>query len=112
MNGASFTIVCLVSMTGFYMMVFCNCLAPLIWWKRSMRRNYLVLFIVSIIINVGMWFERYNIIASALAHQYDPASWTLYAFNWVEGGNYVGFVWMVLLVVPSFHQSYALCRYR
>jgi molybdopterin-containing oxidoreductase family membrane subunit len=87
----------------FFMMVFCNCLAPLIWWKRSMRRNYLVLFVVSIIINIGMWFERYNIIASALAHQYDPAAWTLYAFNWVEGGIMIGsfgwfFLWFLLFI--------------
>ena len=92
----------------FMMMVFCNCLAPLVWWKKSWRRNYTILFIVSIIINVGMWFERYNIIASALAHQYDPAAWTLYTPNWVEWGIMAGsfgwfFVWFLLFirVMPS-----------
>ena len=92
----------------FMMMVFCNCLAPLVWWKKSWRRNYTILFIVSLIINVGMWFERYNIIASALAHQYDPAAWTLYTPNWVEWGIMAGsfgwfFVWFLLFirVMPS-----------
>lgn len=92
----------------FYMMVFCNCLAPLVWWKKAWRRNYTILFIVSIIINVGMWFERYNIIASALAHQYDPAAWTLYNPNWVEWGIMAGsfgwfFTWFLLFirVMPS-----------
>ena len=92
----------------FAMMVFCNCLAPLVWWKKSWRRNYTILFVVSIIINVGMWFERYNIIASALAHQYDPAAWTLYTPNWVEWGIMAGsfgwfFTWFLLFirVMPS-----------
>jgi molybdopterin-containing oxidoreductase family membrane subunit len=92
----------------FFMMVFCNCLAPLVWWKKAWRRNYTILFIVSLIINVGMWFERYNIIASALAHQYDPAAWTLYNPNWVEWGIMAGsfgwfFVWFLLFirVMPS-----------
>ncbi len=92
----------------FAMMVFCNCLAPLVWWKKTWRRNYTILFIVSLIINVGMWFERYNIIASALAHQYDPAAWTLYTPNWVEWGIMAGsfgwfFTWFLLFirVMPS-----------
>lgn len=92
----------------FFMMVFCNCLAPLVWWKRSLRRNYTVLMIVSILINIGMWFERYNIIASALAHQYDPAAWTLYTPNWVEWGIMLGsfgwfMMWFLLFikVMPS-----------
>ena len=92
----------------FMMMVFCNCLAPLVWWKKSWRRNYTILFIVSIIINIGMWFERYNIIASALAHQYDPAAWTLYTPSWVEWGIMLGsfgwfFVWFLLFIriMPS-----------
>lgn len=64
--------------------------------------------VVSILINVGMWFERYNIIASALAHQYDPAAWTLYTPNWVEMGIMVGsfgwfFLWFLLFIkiMPS-----------
>ncbi|MCK6505503.1 polysulfide reductase NrfD [Myxococcota bacterium] len=87
----------------FYMMVFCNCLAPLVWWKKSWRQNWTILFIVSIIINVGMWFERYNIIASSLAHQFDPMSWVHYTPTWVELGIMLGsfgwfFVWFLLFI--------------
>jgi molybdopterin-containing oxidoreductase family membrane subunit len=66
------------------------------------------LFIVSIIINIGMWFERYNIIASALSHQFDPASWTYYAPTYIEIGIMVGSfgwfgMWFVMFVkiMPS-----------
>ena len=92
----------------FYMMVFCNCIAPLIWWIPSMRRNIYVLWIVAGIINVGMWFERFNIIASSLAHQYDPAAWTYYTPTWVEWGIMAGSfgwfgLWFLLFikVMPS-----------
>jgi len=92
----------------FYVMVFCNCIAPLIWWFKKWRRNYWCLWIVAGIINVGMWFERYNIIASSLAHQYDPAAWTYYSFNWVEAGILIGSfgwfgIWFLLFmkVMPT-----------
>ncbi len=92
----------------FYMMVFCNCIAPLIWWFKKARTNYAVLFVVSIIINIGMWFERFNIIASSLAHQYDPAAWTYYTPSYIEWGIMLGsfgwfFLWFLLFVqvMPS-----------
>ena len=78
----------------FATMVFCNCLAPLIWWSKKMRTNLYVLFGVSLLINVGMWFERYNIIASSLAHQFDPGAWVYYQPTWVEMGILLGsFAW-------------------
>jgi molybdopterin-containing oxidoreductase family membrane subunit len=78
----------------FATMVFCNCLAPLVWWSKKMRTNLYVLFGVSLLINVGMWFERYNIIASSLAHQFDPGAWVYYSPTWVEMGILAGsFAW-------------------
>jgi molybdopterin-containing oxidoreductase family membrane subunit len=92
----------------FATMVFCNCLAPLVWWFKKMRTNYIALFVVSIIINIGMWFERFNIIASALAHSYDPAGWVYYTPTWVEWGILIMsfawfFTWFLLFVkiMPS-----------
>ena len=92
----------------FATMVFCNCLAPLVWWSKKMRTNYISLFVVSIIINIGMWFERFNIIASALAHSFDPAGWVYYTPTWVEWGILMMsfawfFTWFLLFVkiMPS-----------
>ena len=89
-------------------MVFCNIFAPIPLWRWKVRNNPLAVWIICGLINVGMWFERYNIIASALAHQYDPGAWTLYTPNWVEWGIMAGsfgwfFVWFLLFirVMPS-----------
>ncbi len=81
----------------FYTMVFCNCLAPLVWWFKKVRTSYIGLFVVSCIINVGMWFERFNIIASSLSHSFDPAGWVYYYPTWVEGGILImSFAWFFL----------------
>jgi len=92
----------------FWTMVICNCTIPLLWWIPALRRNYVSLFLISIVINIGMWFERYNIIASSLAHQFDPMSWTYYTPTWVEMAIMVGsFGWfgmwfvMFMKVMPS-----------
>ena len=92
----------------FFMMVACNCVIPLVWWFKKARTNLAVLWVVSIFINIGMWFERFNIIASSLSHQFDPGSWVYYIPSWVEMGIMVGsfawfFMWFLLFakLMPS-----------
>ena len=92
----------------FAMMVACNCVIPLVWWFKKARTNIAVLWVVSLFINVGMWFERYNIIASSLSHQFDPGAWVYYLPSWVEMGILVGsfawfFMWFLLFakLMPS-----------
>ena len=91
-----------------WMMVLCNCTIPLVLWSKKVRTNLYALWAVSIVINIGMWFERYNIIASALAHQFDPGAWAFYKPSWVEIGILVGsfawfFMWFLMFVklMPS-----------
>ena len=74
----------------FATMVFCNCLAPLVWYKRAWRQDPMILFVVSIIINIGMWFERLNIVASSTSRGFDPSTWDLYWPTGVEWGILVG----------------------
>ncbi len=88
---------------AFYLMVFCNCVAPLAWYFRPARTNHVSLFIVAAIINVGMWMERFNIVVSSLAHNLDPNTWTTYVPTWVEWGVLIGstgwfFFWFLLFV--------------
>jgi molybdopterin-containing oxidoreductase family membrane subunit len=67
---------------AFWLMVFCNCVAPLAWYWRPMRTNLYALFGISILVNIGMWLERFNIVVSSLAHNFDPAAW---AYYWPHG---------------------------
>jgi Ni/Fe-hydrogenase subunit HybB-like protein len=87
----------------FWSMIFCNCIAPLALWRKSLRTNIPFLFALSIIINIGMWLERFNIIVQSLSHEYIPYSWGLYNFSWVDVGIIIGSfgwfgMWMTIFI--------------
>ncbi len=75
---------------SYFGMMFCNVVSPQLFWKKEWRRNITLTFFLSILINIGMWFERFVIIATTLARDYLPSSWSLYTPTWVEIGIYVG----------------------
>lgn len=75
---------------SYFGMMFCNVVSPQFFWKKSWRRNITLTFFLSIVVNIGMWFERFVIIATTLARDYIPSSWSLYSPSWVEIGIYVG----------------------
>jgi Ni/Fe-hydrogenase subunit HybB-like protein len=75
---------------SYFGMMFCNVISPQLFWKKSWRRNITLTFLMSIFINIGMWFERFVIIATTLARDYLPSSWSLYSPSWVEIGIYIG----------------------
>ena len=63
-----------------------------------MRRSVLALLVVSLFVNVGMWIERFVIIVSSLAQEYEPFSWGTYQPSFVEVGITAGsFAWFLLL---------------
>lgn len=81
----------------YWIMIVCNVVIPIPLWFKSVRRNLKILFIMSIFINIGMWFERFNIIVISLSHGFDPAAWGIYKPSWVEVGITVGsFAWFFM----------------
>ena len=74
----------------FWIMFICNAIIPQLFWFKKVRGNLFMLFIISLIINIGMWFERYNIIVTSLAKDYLPSSWATYSPSIVEVGIFVG----------------------
>jgi Ni/Fe-hydrogenase subunit HybB-like protein len=87
----------------FWGMVFCNCIAPLSLWFKPLRTNIPFLFMLTILINIGMWLERFNIIVQSLSHEYIPYAWGQYNFTWVDVGILLGSfgwfgMWMTLFV--------------
>jgi molybdopterin-containing oxidoreductase family membrane subunit len=74
----------------FYLMVLCNVLTPQIfWWKRA-RRSVPVLFVASILVNVGMWFERFVIIVVGLHRNFLPSAWGMFYPTVFDIGILVG----------------------
>lgn len=72
-------------------MMACNVLSPQIFWFRKMRRNLFVTFFMSVLVNIGMWFERFVIIVTSVYRDYLPSSWSVYysPSTW-EIGFYLG----------------------
>ncbi len=60
---------------GYWIMVSCNSIFPQLFWVKRFRRSIPVMFIVVVLVNVGMWFERFIIIASSLHRDFLPSSW-------------------------------------
>jgi molybdopterin-containing oxidoreductase family membrane subunit len=76
---------------AYYIMMSCNVLSPQIFWSRKMRRNLTVTFFMSVIVNIGMWFERFVIIVSSIYRDYLPSAWaTYYSPSIWEVGFYLG----------------------
>lgn len=75
---------------GYWIMVGCNVLVPQLFWFARVRRTLLVVFIISLLINVGMWFERFIIIVSSLERDFLPSSWASYRPTSIEIATLVG----------------------
>lgn len=63
----------------FWIMVICNAFVPISFFWKKARTNLTWLFIAAIMINIGMWLERFVIIVTSLSHGFLPSSWGLYA---------------------------------
>ena len=83
-SGSEYEIFMLLNRVGgpyavvYWGMVFCNSVVIQLLWFKQIRRNLLVLFIISIIVNIGMWLERFVIVVISLSADFIPSSWALY----------------------------------
>ena len=74
---------------AYWIMVSCNVLVPQFFWFRRFRRSIPFMFVLSILINVGMWFERFVIVMS-LSADFMPSSWGYYKPTWVDIATLLG----------------------
>ncbi|MBA2525770.1 MAG: polysulfide reductase NrfD [Pyrinomonadaceae bacterium] len=63
----------------YWSLILCNVLAPQIIWFKRFRRNLVVLFLLSIVVSIGMWLERFVIIVTSLHRDFLPSSWGMYS---------------------------------
>jgi molybdopterin-containing oxidoreductase family membrane subunit len=75
---------------AYWIMVGCNVLTPQFFWFEKVRKNLLVVFILSIFINIGMWFERFVIIVTSLHRDFLPSSWHMYTPTKIELATLLG----------------------
>ena len=75
---------------AYWIMVSCNVLTPQIFWFKKARTNIAIIFTASLLVNVGMWFERFVIVITSLANDFLPSSWGMYEPTWVDVLTFLG----------------------
>ena len=75
---------------AYWSMMSCNLIAPQVFWLKWARTTPWFIFIMSIVVNVGMWFERFVIIVTSLHRDYLPSSWVMYSGSLTEIGLFLG----------------------
>jgi Ni/Fe-hydrogenase subunit HybB-like protein len=81
---------------AYFMMVSCNVLVPQFFWSKWVRNNNVLIWILCIFINIGMWFERFVIIATSLARSFLPSAWSYYHPTRYDIGVFIGTIGLFL----------------
>jgi molybdopterin-containing oxidoreductase family membrane subunit len=71
-------------------MMSCNVIIPQLYWIRKIRTSFIATFILSIFVNIGMWFERFVIIVTSLHRDFLPSAWTMFSPTFVDMGIFLG----------------------
>lgn len=75
---------------AYWIMISCNVISPQLFWFKKVRENWALVWVVSIFINIGMWFERFVIACTSLAHDFLPSSWGYYSPTIVDIFTFFG----------------------
>ncbi len=81
---------------SYWIMVTCNVIIPQLFWFKALRRSIPVMFVVSIFVNIGMWFERYVITITSLHRDFLPSNWGQYAWSFFDSAVLLGSFGMFL----------------
>jgi molybdopterin-containing oxidoreductase family membrane subunit len=90
---------------AYWIMVTCNVVTPQIFWFRRARQSIPIMFVASLLVNVGMWFERFVIVVTSLAQDFMPANWGYYRPTWVDFMTLIGSFGLFMTLFLLF------CRY-
>jgi molybdopterin-containing oxidoreductase family membrane subunit len=86
----------------YWALLFCNLVAPQALWFRKVRRNVPVLFCIAMIVNVGMWLERYVIVVVSLSRDYLPSSWGMYHGTIFDWATFIGSIGLFIALLFLF----------
>ena len=91
---------------SYWIMFCCNVFVPQIFWLRAARRSIPIMFVVSIFVNIGMWFERFVITVTSLHRDFLPSNWGMYEWSMYDAailaGSFGMFLTLFLLYLRAF----------
>ena len=90
---------------AYWIMVSCNVIFPQLFWIRKIRRTIPLMFTIGVLVNVGMWFERFVIIVTSLSRDFLPSSWAYYKPTLIDGGILLGSYGMFFTLLLLFTKT-------
>ncbi len=75
---------------AYWIMVTCNVISPQLFWFKRIRTSIPIMFVITIFVNIGMWFERFVIIVTSLANDYIPSSWSYFRPTMIDMSTFIG----------------------
>ena len=89
---------------AYWTMISCNVICPQLFWFKAIRTNVVIVFIISIFVNIGMWFERFVIIVTSLHRDYIPSNWGYYSPTWVDIWTFIGTIGLFMTLFLLFQR--------
>lgn len=87
-------------------MMTCNVITPQLFWFKKIRKSLIATFIISIFVNIGMWFERFVIIVTSLHRDFLPSSWTMFHPTFVDIGIFIGTIGIFFTLFLIFARTF------
>ena len=81
----------------YWALILCNVVIPQLLWFKRVRTNVPALFVISLIVNVGMWLERFVIVVTSLHRDFLPSSWGMYAPTFWDWATFIGTIGLFLV---------------
>src|SRR5713226_8829237 len=86
----------------YFALILCNILTPQLLWFYKMRHNVVILFIMSIVVNIGMWLERFVIVVISLTRDFMPSAWGRYSPTFWDWATFIGTIGMFVTLIFLF----------
>jgi Ni/Fe-hydrogenase subunit HybB-like protein len=87
---------------AYWAMMTCNVISPQLFWFKKIRTSIPISWVLSIVVNIGMWFERFVIIVTSLHRDYLPSSWAMFYPTWTDVGIFVGSIGLFFVLFLLF----------
>jgi molybdopterin-containing oxidoreductase family membrane subunit len=87
---------------SYWALIFCNILTPQLLWFKKVRSTPWILFLVAMVVNVGMWLERFVIVVTSLHRDYLPSSWGMYHGTVWDWATFIGTIGLFLSLLFLF----------
>ena len=87
-------------------MMTCNVISPQLFWFKKLRTSLVFTFCLSIVVNIGMWFERFVIIVPTLCRTYLPSTWNTYSPSFIDVGIFVGTIGMFFTLFLLYSRTF------